>query len=80
LESNTGATTSVPRHPEVQEFLARKICRDLGIKLIERKEWHVSLICLRFRKAGEVLFISAQVFWQTLGAPNQARLTKKLIR
>jgi predicted RNA binding protein YcfA (HicA-like mRNA interferase family) len=27
----TGATTSVPRHAEVQEFLARKICRDLGI-------------------------------------------------
>jgi mRNA interferase HicA len=27
----TGATTSVPRHSEVEHFLARKICRDLGI-------------------------------------------------
>ena len=24
-------TSSVPRHTEIQEFLARKICRDLGI-------------------------------------------------
>jgi mRNA interferase HicA len=27
----TGKTSTVPRHREVQEFLARKICRDLGI-------------------------------------------------
>lgn len=25
------ATSTVPRHREIQEFLARKICRDLGI-------------------------------------------------
>ena len=24
-------TTTVPRHREINEFLARKICRDLGI-------------------------------------------------
>ena len=24
-------TTAIPRHREVNEFLARKICRDLGI-------------------------------------------------
>ena len=24
-------TTAVPRHREINEFLARKICRDLGI-------------------------------------------------
>lgn len=26
-----GKTSSVPRHTEVNDFLARKICRDLGI-------------------------------------------------
>jgi mRNA interferase HicA len=26
-----GTTSTVPRHREIQEFLARKICRDLGI-------------------------------------------------
>jgi len=27
----SGATSSVPRHREINDFLARKICRDLGI-------------------------------------------------
>lgn len=27
----TRRTSSVPRHAEVHDFLARKICRDLGI-------------------------------------------------
>jgi predicted RNA binding protein YcfA (HicA-like mRNA interferase family) len=27
----TGATSSIPRHTEISDFLARKICRDLGI-------------------------------------------------
>jgi mRNA interferase HicA len=27
----TGATSSVPRHAEINDFLARKICRDLGV-------------------------------------------------
>jgi len=31
----TRATTSVPRHLEVQEFLARKIYRDLGIPQVD---------------------------------------------
>lgn len=26
-----GRTSSVPRHTEVDDFLAKKICRDLGI-------------------------------------------------
>lgn len=30
-QPETRKTSSVPRHTEVQEFLARKICRDLGI-------------------------------------------------
>jgi mRNA interferase HicA len=29
----TGATSSVPRHTEISDFLARKICRDLGISV-----------------------------------------------
>jgi predicted RNA binding protein YcfA (HicA-like mRNA interferase family) len=29
----TGAVSSVPRHTELSDFLARKICRDLGIPL-----------------------------------------------
>ena len=28
---STRQTSSVPRHTEVHDFLARKICRDLGI-------------------------------------------------
>jgi mRNA interferase HicA len=27
----TNATSSVPRHTEINDFLVRKICRDLGI-------------------------------------------------
>jgi predicted RNA binding protein YcfA (HicA-like mRNA interferase family) len=27
----TGDMTAVPRHNEIREFMARKICRDLGI-------------------------------------------------
>lgn len=27
----TGKTSSVPRHTELNDFLAKKICRDLGI-------------------------------------------------
>jgi hypothetical protein len=27
-----GKSTSVPRHREVNDFLARKICRDLGVR------------------------------------------------
>ena len=26
-----GRSTSVPRHREINDFLARKICRDLGV-------------------------------------------------
>ena len=26
-----GLTSSVPRHREINDFLARKVCRDLGI-------------------------------------------------
>jgi predicted RNA binding protein YcfA (HicA-like mRNA interferase family) len=26
-----GTTSTVPRHREIHEFLARKICRDLGV-------------------------------------------------
>ena len=28
---NTGGTPALPRHTEVNDYLARKICRDLGI-------------------------------------------------
>jgi mRNA interferase HicA len=27
----TGLTSTVPRHKEINDFLAKKICRDLGI-------------------------------------------------
>jgi len=27
----TNATSSLPRHGEINDFLARKICRDLGV-------------------------------------------------
>lgn len=32
VNSHTNATTAVPRHAEIDRFLARKICRDLGIR------------------------------------------------
>ncbi|OIO64639.1 addiction module toxin, HicA family [Candidatus Wolfebacteria bacterium CG1_02_39_135] len=33
----TKRTSTVPRHNEINNFLARKICRDLGIKEIKNK-------------------------------------------
>lgn len=30
-------TSTLPRHNEINNFLARKICRDLGIKEIKKK-------------------------------------------
>ncbi|MBI2057377.1 MAG: type II toxin-antitoxin system HicA family toxin [Candidatus Yanofskybacteria bacterium] len=33
----TKRSSTVPRHNEVNNFLARKICRDLDIKEIKRK-------------------------------------------
>lgn len=30
-------TSSVPRHSEINSFLARKICKDLGISMIRNK-------------------------------------------
>jgi len=31
FKPQTKATTSIPRHSEISDFLARKICRDLGV-------------------------------------------------
>lgn len=31
-----GKTTTIPRHREVNDFLAKKICRDLGIPEINK--------------------------------------------
>ncbi|HSL54784.1 MAG TPA: type II toxin-antitoxin system HicA family toxin [Pyrinomonadaceae bacterium] len=31
--STTGAATTIPRHREIKNQLARKICRDLGVPL-----------------------------------------------
>ena len=31
FNSENSQTTAIPRHREINEFLARKICRDLGI-------------------------------------------------
>ena len=33
----TKRTSTVPRHNEINNFLAKKICRDLGIKEIKNK-------------------------------------------
>lgn len=33
----THRTSTVPRHNEINNFLARKICRDLGIKEVKKK-------------------------------------------
>ena len=30
-------SSTVPRHTEIDDFLARKICRDLGIESLKRK-------------------------------------------
>ena len=29
-------TSSIPRHKEIDDFLAKKICRDLGIKEVRK--------------------------------------------
>ncbi|MGE0394465.1 MAG: type II toxin-antitoxin system HicA family toxin [Vicinamibacterales bacterium] len=31
VNRRTGRTSTIPRHAEVNDFLIRKICRDLGI-------------------------------------------------
>jgi predicted RNA binding protein YcfA (HicA-like mRNA interferase family) len=31
---NNNKTSTIPRHKEINDFLARKICRDLGVKEI----------------------------------------------
>jgi len=31
VNSETGRASTVPRHREINDFLARKICRDLGV-------------------------------------------------
>jgi predicted RNA binding protein YcfA (HicA-like mRNA interferase family) len=31
VNPHNNQTSAVPRHPEINEYLARKICRDLGI-------------------------------------------------
>ncbi|MEK7535733.1 MAG: type II toxin-antitoxin system HicA family toxin [Patescibacteria group bacterium] len=37
INPNTERTSTVPRHNEVDSFLAKKICKDLGIKQLEKK-------------------------------------------
>lgn len=37
IHLETKKTSTVPRHNEVNSFLAKKICKDLGIKVIEKK-------------------------------------------
>ena len=37
FNSLTKRTSTVPRHNEVDNFLAIKICRDLGVKEIKKK-------------------------------------------
>jgi len=33
----TGRTSTVPRHSEIDDFLANKICKDLGIPQIKKQ-------------------------------------------
>jgi len=37
FNSLTKRTSTVPRHNEIDNFLAKKICRDLGIESPQRK-------------------------------------------
>jgi predicted RNA binding protein YcfA (HicA-like mRNA interferase family) len=37
FNSLTRRTSTVPRHNEINNFLAKKICRDLGIEEINKK-------------------------------------------
>ncbi len=32
LNPDSGRVSTIPRHREINEFLARKICRDLGVR------------------------------------------------
>ncbi|MBI4337378.1 MAG: type II toxin-antitoxin system HicA family toxin [Chloroflexi bacterium] len=33
VNMDSGRVSTVPRHREINDFLARKICRDLGVRL-----------------------------------------------
>ena len=35
LNPTTGRTSTIPRHIEINTFLGRKICKDLGISIIK---------------------------------------------
>ncbi len=35
LNPKTNQTSTVPRHREINDFLAKKICKDLGIPIIK---------------------------------------------
>jgi len=37
FNAETGRTSTLPRHKEINTFLAKKICRDLGIREIKKK-------------------------------------------
>lgn len=37
INLSSGQVSSVPRHSEINTFLGRKICKDLGIPLISKK-------------------------------------------
>ncbi|HEY4493126.1 MAG TPA: type II toxin-antitoxin system HicA family toxin [Candidatus Paceibacterota bacterium] len=37
LNPSNEKTSTVPRHNEVDNYLARKICKDLGIPIVNRK-------------------------------------------
>jgi predicted RNA binding protein YcfA (HicA-like mRNA interferase family) len=37
INLDSGQVTSVPRHKEINTFLGRKICKDLGIPVISIK-------------------------------------------
>lgn len=46
FNSVTKRTSTVPRHNEINKFLARKICRDLGIEEIKEKQKSL-FVCFR---------------------------------
>jgi mRNA interferase HicA len=33
----SGRTSAIPRHPEIKQFIAEKICKDLGVEISEGK-------------------------------------------
>ena len=65
--------TTVPRHREINDFLARKICRDLGVDT-KRLEPGVLDLFLRYDWPGNVRELQNVIAWMAVQSPRRGRI------